>query len=64
MPTLYVKLLVGLILFGTWLALIIFKVQGADSLVAFIQGTLGVLVGYHAGQRDPKSQAPDQESGQ
>lgn len=62
MPTLYVKLFVGLVMFGTWIALVIYKVPGAEGVIAFIQGALGVLLGYHAGKNDPKSSAQDQIS--
>jgi hypothetical protein len=57
MPTLYVKLFVGLVLFATWIALVVYKVPGADALIAFIQASLGALFGYHAADRSPKSAA-------
>lgn len=59
MPTIYVKVVAGLVLFATWLALVIYKVQGADALIVFIQTSLGALFGYHAGSSDPKSAAQE-----
>jgi hypothetical protein len=56
------KLLAALVLFGTWVGLVAFKVQGADDLVSCIKDGLIGLGLYHigdaAGQRRAAPQFP------
>lgn len=47
----YVKVFVGLILFGTWLALVVAKVPGADDLISNIKLALLGLGVYHLNDR-------------
>ena len=43
------KLLAAFALFGTWVALVAFKVQGADDLISCIKAGLVGLGFYHIG---------------
>jgi hypothetical protein len=56
------KLLTAFVLFGTWVALVAFKVQGADDLISCIKDGLLGLGLYHigdaAGQRRAAPQFP------
>ena len=48
-----------LVLFGGWLALVLAKTPGADTLVEFIQATLGALTGHVLTMINPRaSSAP------
>lgn len=56
------KLLTAFVLFGTWVALVAFKVAGADDLISCIKDGLLGLGLYHigdaAGQRRAAPQFP------
>ena len=44
-----------LVLFGAWLALVLSKTPGADTLVEFIQATLGALTGHILTMINPRA---------
>ena len=44
-----------LVLFGAWLALVLTKTPGADTLVEFIQATLGALTGHILTMINPRA---------
>ena len=46
-----------LVLFGGWLALVLAKTPGADTLVEFIQATLGALTGHVLTMINPRAPA-------
>jgi len=46
-----------LVLFGGWLALVLAKTPGADTLVEFIQATLGALTGHVLTMINPRAQS-------
>jgi len=46
-----------LVLFGGWLALVLAKTPGADTLVEFIQATLGALTGHILTMINPRAQS-------
>jgi hypothetical protein len=45
---LYIKLLIGAVLFGAWLALVFNPQSHDDAIITFIQFTLGGLAGHLA----------------
>lgn len=47
-----IKLGVGLLCFGVWLALVVFKVDGADDIISAIKITLAGLGVYHMNDKD------------
>lgn len=47
------KLLIGLVLFMTWVILIVFKVSGAEDLITTIKFALAGLGAYHLNDRKP-----------
>lgn len=59
MTTLLIKLFIGLVLFGSWIALVWFKVQGTEAIIEFIHNALIGLGAYHLADRNPKSTAQD-----
>jgi len=46
-----------LVLFGGWLTLVLAKTPGADTLVEFIQATLGALTGHVLTMINPRAQS-------
>lgn len=48
----YIKLFIGVLLFITWLGLVIFNVHGADDLITAIKACLLGLGVYHLGARE------------
>ncbi len=50
----YTKVFVGLVLFGTWLALVVVKVPGAEDLISNIKLALLGLGVYHLNDRSNK----------
>lgn len=52
--TAWVNLAIGLVLFGTWTALVVFNVEGAHDLISAIQIALTGLGAYHIDDRSNK----------
>jgi hypothetical protein len=50
----WVNLTIGLTLFGTWTALVVFQVDGAHDLISAIQIALTGLGAYHINDRSNK----------
>lgn len=48
-----VKLAIGVMLFGTWVALVVMKVSGADDIIAAIKVTLTGLSVHYLTYSDP-----------
>lgn len=42
-----IKLIIGAVLFGTWVALVVFKVAGAEEIITTIKIFLSGLAGWH-----------------
>ncbi len=61
-PTL-IKLLIGILLFVTWVLLVVFKVAGTEDLIAAIKLSLAGLGAYHLNDRTNAPSKPDKESG-
>jgi hypothetical protein len=58
----YIKLFIGLVLFGSLVALTVLQVPHADRLIDLIYAALVGLGIYHLGDRDP-APPPDKQSG-
>lgn len=50
----YIKLFIGVMLFITWIALVVFRVPGSDDLITAIKACLLGLGVYHLGARDER----------
>jgi hypothetical protein len=48
-----IKMFIGLVLFLTWVVLVVFKISGADDLITTIKFALAGLGAYHLNDRDP-----------
>lgn len=51
MKNTYIKLAIGIMLFSTWLSLILFNVHGAEDIITAIKAVLFGLGVYHLGDR-------------
>jgi hypothetical protein len=60
----YIKLAIGLILFVTWVALVVFHVPGTEDIILAIKAALFGLGVYHLGDRPTSAPAPtDKQAG-
>lgn len=64
MNSTYIKLFIGVLLFATWIALVVFKVPGTDDIIGSIKLALAGLGVYHIKDvASAASTAPDRQGG-
>lgn len=59
----YIKLLIGILLFGAWAAFIVFKVPGTDDIINYIKLGIASLFGYHVADIRASAAPTDRQSG-
>jgi hypothetical protein len=62
MNSTYAKMAIGAVLFGTWVALVVFKTVGAEDLIVTIKLALAGLGGYHVRDRPPTTEKSQQDA--